>query len=81
MVKDIERRLESVRKERDGIISILKDSILRKYESEYKHFSNRMQNVGVKMYGSMASGLAIDSSDVDLAVVGLNFNGNRETLV
>ncbi len=30
------------------------------------------------MYGSMASGLAIDSSDVDLAVTGLNFNGNRE---
>lgn len=26
----------------------------------------------------MASGLAIDSSDVDLAVIGLNFNGNRE---
>ena len=30
------------------------------------------------MYGSMASGLAIESSDVDLAVTGLNFNGNRE---
>jgi DNA polymerase sigma len=26
----------------------------------------------------MASGLAIDSSDMDLAVTGLNFNGNRE---
>lgn len=30
------------------------------------------------MYGSMASSLAIDSSDLDLAVVGLEFNGNRD---
>ncbi len=30
------------------------------------------------MYGSMASGLAIDSSDVDIAVTGLSFNGNRD---
>ena len=30
------------------------------------------------MYGSMASGLAIEQSDVDLAVVGLDFDGNRE---
>jgi len=30
------------------------------------------------MYGSMASGLAIDSSDVDLVVTGLDFKGNRE---
>ncbi len=30
------------------------------------------------MYGSMASGLAIDSSDVDLAVTGLDFNGSRD---
>jgi predicted nucleotidyltransferase len=30
------------------------------------------------MYGSMASGLAIDSSDVDLAVTGLDFGGKRE---
>lgn len=32
----------------------------------------------IKMYGSMASGLAIDSSDVDLAITGLAFKGNRE---
>lgn len=30
------------------------------------------------MYGSMASRLAIDTSDVDLAVTGLSFNGNRD---
>lgn len=33
------------------------------------------------MYGSMASNLAIDSSDVDLAVVGLDFKGSRESQV
>jgi predicted nucleotidyltransferase len=33
------------------------------------------------MYGSMASSLAIDSSDVDLAVVGLDFKGNRDTQI
>lgn len=31
------------------------------------------------MYGSMASGLAIDSSDVDLAVTGLDFYGSKES--
>ena len=31
------------------------------------------------MYGSMASGLAIDSSDVDLAVTGLDFHGNKDS--
>lgn len=34
--------------------------------------------MGIKIYGSMASGLAIDSSDIDLAVIGLNFHGNRD---
>lgn len=33
------------------------------------------------MYGSMASGLAIDSSDVDLSVTGIDFKGNRELLI
>lgn len=26
----------------------------------------------------MASGLAIDSSDIDMGIIGLNFHGNRE---
>jgi DNA polymerase sigma len=34
--------------------------------------------VGTRMYGSMASGLAIEQSDVDLAVVGLDLQGNKE---
>ena len=33
------------------------------------------------MYGSMASGFAIDSSDVDLSVTGIDFKGNRESLI
>jgi DNA polymerase sigma len=37
--------------------------------------------VGIKLYGSMASNLAIQQSDVDLAVVGLDFKGNRDLLV
>jgi predicted nucleotidyltransferase len=34
--------------------------------------------VNIKVYGSSASGLAIESSDVDLAVVGLDFKGSRD---
>ena len=30
------------------------------------------------MYGSMASGLAIEQSDVDLAVVGLDLQGDKD---
>ena len=33
------------------------------------------------MYGSMASDMAIDSSDVDLSVIGLNFNGNKDLMI
>lgn len=29
----------------------------------------------------MANGLAIDSSDIDMAVVGINFHGNRDLLL
>ncbi len=41
----------------------------------YRTFSSF---VSVKMYGSMASGLAIEESDVDLAVVGLDFQGRKD---
>ena len=33
--------------------------------------------INVSVYGSMASGLAIDTSDIDLAVTGHTFNGDR----
>ena len=37
-------------------------------------FNTQTRNlVSTKMYGSMVSSLATDSSDVDLAVVGLDF--------
>ena len=34
--------------------------------------------IGVKQYGSQASFLAVDSSDVDLAVTGLKLGGEVE---
>ena len=34
--------------------------------------------MSIKVYGSMASGLAIEESDVDIAVVGLDFKNNKE---
>ena len=33
------------------------------------------------MYGSMASKLAIEESDVDLAVIGLDFKGIKEVQI
>jgi DNA polymerase sigma len=33
--------------------------------------------VGIKQYGSQASFLAVDSSDVDLAVTGLKIGGDK----
>lgn len=69
----MERRLDSVRKEREISINIITSTVKELYTN------NSNQNfVNVKMYGSMASSLAIDSSDVDLAVVGLDFRGNKE---
>lgn len=64
--KQIEKKLESVRKERETAISIIGSIV----ENLYK---NERNSVAVKRYGSMANNLAIDSSDVDLAVVGLEF--------
>ena len=71
--KKVQLKLDSVRKEREEAISIIEKLVKAKYG---KQFSASF--VGVKTYGSMASGLAIDSSDVDLAVTGLYFNGNRD---
>jgi DNA polymerase sigma len=68
MVKEIERKLESVRKERQSVIYDLQKIVQGSYK---KGFNN--QFVITRMYGSMASGLAIEQSDVDLAVVGLDF--------
>ncbi len=61
-------KLESVRREREEAINIIQRHVKTSYNNA----------AGIMMYGSMASDLAIDSSDVDLAVTGLNFKGNKE---
>lgn len=66
-VKEIDMLKDSVRKERQGFISIV-ESIVK------DTFSNRFGNgyVGIKIFGSMATELAIETSDVDLVVTGIN---------
>lgn len=76
MVKDIEKSLESVRKERQNAITTIEGIVKETYKNQYSQQNGSY--VGIKMYGSMASGLAIEQSDVDLAVVGLNLQGNKE---
>mmetsp|Transcript_24440 Transcript_24440/g.24026 ORF Transcript_24440/g.24026 Transcript_24440/m.24026 type:complete len:85 (+) Transcript_24440:1815-2069(+) len=79
--KENEKKLNSVRKEREQVISIIQEHIQKTYNGHgYQHSKKNYQKnfVSIKMYGSMASGLAIDSSDVDIAVTGLSFKGNKE---
>ncbi|CDW85158.1 UNKNOWN [Stylonychia lemnae] len=72
--KSVEKKLESVRKEREEAIKIIRRIVEGLYQQE-------RNSVTIKQYGSMASNLAIDSSDVDLAVVGLEFCGNKDTQI
>lgn len=74
MVKETERKLESVRREREFAIDIIKDIV----KGTFNTSGYLKQNVKVEMYGSMASGLAIEQSDVDLAVIGIDYGGNKE---
>lgn len=69
--KQIEKRLESVRKERENAIQIIRNIVNSMYKDE-------RNSVAVRLYGSMASNLSIETSDVDLAVVGLDFQGSKE---
>ena len=52
-----------------------------------ERFSNKQGNgyVGIKIYGSIATDLAIETSDVDLVVTGLNYSNkegrSREQLI
>lgn len=79
LVKDIEKRLQSVRKERESAISIIDSLIKNSYNGSNHYYQTTSNNyVGIRMYGSMATGLAIESSDVDLAVTGFNFRGSRD---
>ena len=59
-IKLFEHKLDSVRKEREHMILII-DRAIR----------SQFSNISVKQYGSQANMLALDSSDVDLAVTGL----------
>lgn len=64
-IKLFEHKLDSVRKEREHMILIIDRAI----RSQFTHTS-------VKQYGSQANMLALDSSDVDLAVTGLQHHSN-----
>jgi DNA polymerase sigma len=56
--------------------------VVKKSYNEFNQYTQVNNNfVGVRMYGSMASNLAIDSSDVDLSVTGIDFKGNRDLLI
>jgi len=68
-VKEIDMLKDSVRKEREGFIKIVEQIVK-------DTFSNREGNgyVGIKMFGSMVTDLAIETSDVDLVVTGINTN-------
>ena len=66
-VKEIDMLKDSVRREREGFIKIVEQMVK-------DAFSNRDGNgyVGIKMFGSMVTDLAIETSDVDLVVTGIN---------
>jgi DNA polymerase sigma len=77
-VKNFEYKLDSVRKEREAAIAIIDRCV--KHVFERPHASSRAPiiPVSIKQYGSQASHLAVDSSDVDLAVTGLKLNGDQD---
>ena len=70
-IKEIDELKDSVRKERQGFISIVhkivKDTFSKQHGNGY---------VGIKIFGSMATELAIETSDVDLVVTGINSFGS-----
>jgi len=68
-VREIDQLKDSVRKERTGFINILEGIVKQA-------FSNKFGNgyVGIKIFGSMATELAIETSDVDVVVTGINHN-------
>ena len=57
MVKEIERKLDSVRKERESAISIIENMVKETYKNSQINYGSF---VGIRWYGSMASGLAIE---------------------
>ena len=69
-VREIDQLKVWVRKERQDFISIVEsivwDTFMNKYFDEY---------VGIKMFGLMATELAIETSDVDLFVTVISSSG------
>lgn len=76
VIKKTEEQLASVHKERAQAITIIEDIVKSTYQGHHGS-----AYITIKLYGSMASQLAIQQSDVDLAVVGLDFNGNKDLLI
>jgi DNA polymerase sigma len=72
-VKDIDLMKDSVRKERQGFISIVENIVKNTFSNKYGN-----GYVGIKIFGSMATELAIETSDVDLVVTGINSFGNNQ---
>ncbi len=74
-VKKFELKLNSVHKERERMILIVERTLKRT-------FAHEMQSavVALKQYGSQASSLAVDLSDVDLAVTGLRLTDQHSQI-
>lgn len=47
---------------------MIRDKIKEVYREKYKNRDSKSCDVKVEIYGSMATGLAIDSSDLDILV-------------
>lgn len=81
-MRTFEWKLDSVRKEREAVIDIIESFVKEVFEpkrGERQHGPNIP--IGVKQYGSQASFLAVDSSDVDLAVTGIKLGGDIDTQI
>ena len=76
-----ERKLDSVRKEREAVIVMIEGIVKEIFEVKRTDQRNwgPIVPIAVKQYGSQASQLAVDSSDVDLAVTGLKLGGDIQT--
>jgi len=65
-VKEIDELRDSVRREREGLISIVENLVKKTFDHQYGN-----GRVGIKVFGSMATDLAIETSDVDIVVTGI----------
>jgi len=81
-VRAFEWKLDSVRKEREAVIDIIENIVKEVFEPKrHERQHGPIVPIGIKQYGSQASFLAVDSSDVDLAVTGLKLGGDINTQI